>query len=87
MVRSTYLCIPPGSQQKALIRAPSRKVSHANYTTVEEILAGEEVLNGTFYLFVHPIIILLNFGASFDLISLASAQKAKLSLWATKVPY
>jgi hypothetical protein len=78
---------PPDSQYKAQIRAPAPKAGHANYITVEEIPAGEEVLAGTFYLFEHHIIILFNSGVSHDFMSLACAQKAKLSLWGTKVPY
>jgi hypothetical protein len=35
---------PHGSQQKAMIRAPSLRVGRANFTTVEEIPPGEEVL-------------------------------------------
>jgi hypothetical protein len=38
-------------------------------------------------LFEHPIIILFNYAASHDFMSLACAQKAKLTLWATKVSY
>jgi hypothetical protein len=56
------------------------RVGHANFTTAEEIPPGEEVLTGTFYLFDHPIIILFNSGASHDFMSLACAQKAKLTL-------
>jgi hypothetical protein len=65
----------------------SPKVDCANYTTVKEILAGEEVHVGTLYLFEHPVIILFDSGASQDFMSLAYAQMAKLLLWATKVPY
>jgi hypothetical protein len=54
---------------------------------VEEIPPGEEVLAGTFYLFEHPIIILFDYRDSHYFMSLASAQKAKLTLWATKVSY
>jgi hypothetical protein len=44
--------------------ASSPRVGHANFPIVEEILPGEEVLGGTFYLFEYPIIILFNSGAS-----------------------
>jgi hypothetical protein len=70
-----------------MICAPSPKVGRANFTTVEEIPPGEEVLPGAFYLFEHPIIILFDSRALYDFMSLACAQKAKLTLWATKVPY
>jgi hypothetical protein len=70
-----------------MIYALSLRVGHANFTTVEEIPPGEEVLAGMFFLFEHPIIIFFNYGASHDFMSLACAQKAKLTLWATKVSY
>jgi hypothetical protein len=54
---------------------------------VEEIRPGEEVLASAFFLFERPIIILFNSGASHDFMSLAYAQKAKLTLWATNAPY
>jgi hypothetical protein len=70
-----------------MIRAPSPRVGRANFTTVEEIPLGEEVLASTFFLFEHPIIILFDSGASHDFMSLACAQKAKLTLWDTTTPY
>jgi hypothetical protein len=70
-----------------MIHPPSLRVGRANFTTVEEIRPSEEVLVGMFFLFEHPIIILFNLGASHDFMSLACAQKAKLTLWATSVPY
>jgi hypothetical protein len=70
-----------------MILAPSPRVGRANFTTVEDIPPGEEVLAGTFFLFEHPIIILFDSGASHDFMSLACAQKAKLTLWATTIPY
>jgi hypothetical protein len=70
-----------------MIHAPSPRVGRPNFTMVEEILPGEEGLAGKLFLFEHPIIILFNSGASHDFISLACAQKAKLTLWTMKVPY
>jgi hypothetical protein len=63
------------------------RTSRANYTTVEEILMGEEVLVGRFFLNEHPIIILFNSGASDDFMSSTCAKKAKLSLMASGAPY
>jgi hypothetical protein len=68
-----------------MIHPPSLRVGHANFTTVEEIPPGEEVLAGMFFLVEHPIIILFDSGASHDFMSLAYAQKAKLTLCAIKV--
>jgi hypothetical protein len=54
---------------------------------LEEIPLGEEVLAGMFFLYEHPIIILFNSGSSHDFLSLACAQKAGVTLYATQVPY
>jgi hypothetical protein len=66
---------------------PPLRVGYAIFTTVEEIPLGEEVLAGTFFLYEHPIIILFDSGASHDFLSLAYAQKADVTLYATQVPY
>jgi hypothetical protein len=63
-----------------MIHAPSLRVGRANFTTLEEIPPGEEVLVGTFFLFEHSIIILFDSGASHDFMSLAYARKANLTL-------
>jgi hypothetical protein len=70
-----------------MIHPSSPKVGCANFTMVEEIPPGEKVLAGTFFLLHHPTIILFDFGASHDFMSLACAQKAKLTLYAIKVSY
>jgi hypothetical protein len=70
-----------------MICAPSSWVGHGNFTTVEDIPLHEEVLAGMFFLFEHLIIILFDSGASHDFMSLAYAQMAKLTLWATNAPY
>jgi hypothetical protein len=62
-------------------------MGHANYTTVEEIPMGEEVLAGTFFLNECPIIILFDSGASHAFMSFTCAKKARLSLVASGVPY
>jgi hypothetical protein len=58
-----------------------------NYTTVEEIPTGEELLVGTFFLNEHPIIILFDSRASHDFISSTCAKKVMLSMVGTKAPY
>jgi hypothetical protein len=70
-----------------MIRPPSLRVGRANFTTVEEIPPSEQVLAVTFFLLEHPVIIMFDSRASHDFMSLAYAQKAKLTLCATKVPY
>jgi hypothetical protein len=52
-------------------RAIAAKTGRVNYTTMEAILEGEQVLAGTFYLGGCPIIILFNLGATHDFISKA----------------
>jgi hypothetical protein len=65
------------NQQRGHQKDPAPRVAHANYTTVEEIPMGEEVLAGTFSLNEHHVIILFNFGASHNFMSSTCAKKAK----------
>jgi hypothetical protein len=62
-----------------MIYPPCLRVGWANFTMVEAIPLGEEVLAGTFFLYEHPIIIFFNSGVSHDFMSLSCAQKAKLT--------
>jgi hypothetical protein len=62
-------------------------VGRANYTTVEEIPTGEEILVGTFFLNEHPVIILFNSRASHDVISSTCAKKVMLSTVTVKALY
>jgi hypothetical protein len=78
---------PPVGQPKVAVHPPPSRVGHANFTTLEEIPLGEEVLAGTFFLYEHPIIILFDFRDSHDFLSLACAQKVGVTLYATQVPY
>jgi hypothetical protein len=43
-----------------MIRPPSLRVDRANFTMVEEIPPGEEVLAGMFFLYENPIIMLFD---------------------------
>jgi hypothetical protein len=78
---------PHVGQPKAMVRPPPSRVGRANFTTLEEVPLGEEVLTGTFFLYEHLIIILFDSRASHDFLSLACAQKAGITLYATQVPY
>jgi predicted aspartyl protease len=62
-------------------------MGHANYTTVEVIPMGEEVLIGMFFLNKRPIVILFDSGASPDFMSFTCTKKARLSLVASRGPY
>jgi hypothetical protein len=75
------------NHQKGPQRGPTPQVSRANYTTIEEISTGEEVLAGMFFLNEHPVIILFDSRASYDFMSSTCAEKAKLSLVASGAPY
>jgi hypothetical protein len=58
-----------------------------NYTTVKDVLEGEQVIADTFSLNGHPIIILFDFGASHDFISKACTQKCQLVIEHMSTPY
>jgi hypothetical protein len=75
------------NQQRDHQKGPAPCTGCTNYTTVEEIPSGEEVLVGTFFLNEHPVIILFNSGASHDFISSTCAKKAMLSMVAMEAPY
>jgi hypothetical protein len=67
-------------------RGPTPRTGRANYTTVDEIPTGEEVLVDMFFLNEHPIIILFDSGASHDFMSSTYAKRVKLSLVASGAP-
>jgi hypothetical protein len=75
------------NHQKGPQRGPAPRTGHANYTTVEEIPTGEEVLAGMFFFNEHLIIILFDSGASHDFMSSTCAKRAMLSLVASGAPY
>jgi hypothetical protein len=75
------------NQQRGHQKGPAPWTSRANYTTVEKIPTGEEVLAGTFFLNECPIIILFDSEALHDFMSFTYAKKAKLSLVALGAPY
>jgi hypothetical protein len=60
---------------------------HVNYTTVEDILEGEQVLTGTFSLNGHPAIVLFDSGASHDFISRACTKKSQMAIEYLPTPY
>jgi hypothetical protein len=68
-------------------RGPAPRSSRTNYTTLEEIPTGEEVLMGMFFLKDSPIIILFDSGASHDFMNSTCTKKAKLSLVDSGIPY
>jgi hypothetical protein len=75
------------NQHRGKQRGPAPWTGHVNYTTVDGIPTGEEVLAGTFFLNECPIIILFDSGASHDFMSSTCAKKARLTLMASGAPY
>jgi hypothetical protein len=68
-------------------KGPAPRTGHTNYTTMEEIPTGEEVVPDTFFLNECRIVILFDSGAWHDFMSFTYAKKAKLSLVASGAPY
>jgi hypothetical protein len=75
------------NQHRGQERGPTPWPGRVNYTTVDGIPTGEEVLAGTFFLNERPIIILFDSGASHDFMSSACAKKARLTLVTLGAPY
>jgi hypothetical protein len=84
---SLRVLAPVVNQQRGHQKGPVPWAGRANYTTVEEISIGEEVLAGTFFLNKHPVIILFDSGASHDFISSTCAKKEMLSTVVVEAPY
>jgi hypothetical protein len=70
---------PVVNQQRGHQKGPALRTGRANYTTMEDIPTGEEVLAGTFFLNEHPVIILFDSGGSHDFINSTCAKKVMLS--------
>jgi hypothetical protein len=74
------------NQQRSHQKGPASWTGCANYTTMEEIPTGEEVLVSTFFLNEHPVIILFDSATSHDFISSTCSKKARLSMVAMEAP-
>jgi hypothetical protein len=75
------------NQQRGHPTGPAPRAGHTNYTIVEKIPTGEEVVVGTFFLNEHPVIILFDSGASHDFKSSTCAKKAMLSALTAEALY
>jgi hypothetical protein len=73
---------PRGPQKLAVV-----KTGHVNYTTMEDIPEGEQVLTGTFSLNGHLTTVLFDSGASHDFISKTCTQKHQLVIEHVIAPY
>jgi hypothetical protein len=63
------------------------KIGRVNYTTMEDIPEGEQVLVGMFSLNMHPTTILFDLGASHNFINKACTQKHQLVIEHIITPY
>jgi hypothetical protein len=68
-------------------RGPTPRTGHVNYTTMDGIPTGEEVLVGTFFLNERSIIILFDSGASHNFMSSTYDKEARLTLMMSGAPY
>jgi hypothetical protein len=71
-----HITHPPRGPQKVAIA----KTSCINYTIMEDIPEGEQVLVGTFSLNGYPVIILFDSGATHDFITKTCTQRCQLSI-------
>jgi hypothetical protein len=74
---------PPRGPQKVAIA----KTGRVNYTTMEDIPEGEQVLVGTFSLNGYSAVVLFNFGATHDFITKTCTQRCQLSIHHINTPY
>jgi hypothetical protein len=63
------------------------KTGHVNYTTMEDIPKGEQVLTCTFSLNGYPAVVLFDSGATHDFITEACTQRSQLSIHHIDTPY
>jgi hypothetical protein len=78
-----HITHPPHCPQKVAVA----KTGHVNYTTMEDIPEGEQVLMGTFSLNGHSTTVLFDSGASHNFISKACSQKHQLVIEHIITPY
>jgi hypothetical protein len=63
------------------------KTGRVNYTTMEDIPEGEQVLAGTFSLNGYPVVILFDSGTTYDFITKGYTQRCQLSIHHIDTPY
>jgi hypothetical protein len=71
-----------GPQKVAIV-----KTNRVNYTTMEDIPEGEQVLVGTFSLNIYPAVVLFDSGVTHDFITKACTQRCQLSIHHIDTPY
>jgi predicted aspartyl protease len=78
-----HITHPPHGPQKVVVA----KTGRVNYTTLEDVSEGEQVIAGMFSLHGHPIVILFDSGATHDIINRACTQKHHLGIQHSDSPY
>jgi hypothetical protein len=78
-----HITPPSHGPQKVAIA----KTGRINYTTMEDIPEGEQVLTGTFSLNGYPAVVLFDSGATHDFITKACTQRCQLSIHHIDTPY
>jgi hypothetical protein len=79
----SHVTPPSRGPQKVAIA----KTGRVNYTTMEDIPEGEQVLMGTFSPNGYPAVVLFDSGATHDFITKACTQRCQLSIHHIDTPY
>jgi hypothetical protein len=78
-----HITPPPHGPLKVAVA----KTGRVNYTTLEDVAEGEQVLNDIFSLNGHPIVVLFDSGATHNFISMASTKSRRLTITHLSTPY
>jgi hypothetical protein len=87
--------VPKKTATQGHVTPPSRgpqkvaiaKTGRVNYTTMEDIPEGEQVLTSTFSLNRYPVVVLFDSGVTHDFITKACTQRCQLSIHHIDTPY
>jgi hypothetical protein len=80
---SSSLPTPP----RGLLKVAVAKTGRVNYTTLENVPEGEQVLTGMFSLNGHPIVVLFYSSATHNFISMACTKSRRLTITHLSTPY
>jgi hypothetical protein len=68
-------------------KVASTKTGRVNYTTLEDVTKGEQVLTGMFSLNGHHIVVLFDSSATHNFISMACTKSRRLAITHLSTPY